>query len=63
MIKENFVKLFEISFKENWELNALTDYNTKETLTYGEMAKEIAKMHVLFNELNIQKEDKIALVW
>ena len=62
MIKENFVKLFETSFKDNWELSTLTDYNTKQTFTYGEMAKEIAKMHVLFRELNIQKEDKIALV-
>ena len=62
MIKENFVKLFETSFKDNWELNALTDYNTKQTFTYGEMAKEIAQMHILFKELNIQKNDKIALV-
>jgi len=62
MIKENFIKLFETSFKDNWELDALTDYTTKETFTYGEMAKEIAKMHILFKELNIQRDDKIALV-
>ena len=62
MIKENLIKLFETSFKNHWELDALTDYNSKETFTYGEMAKEIAKMHILFKELNIQREDKIALV-
>lgn len=27
MIEENFIKIYERSFKENWELPALTDYN------------------------------------
>jgi long-chain acyl-CoA synthetase len=62
MIKENLIKLFESSFRENWDLKALTDYNIKQTYTYGDMASEIAKMHLLFKELNIKKEDKIALV-
>ena len=38
MIDRNFIKLYEESFKENWELPALTDYNTGEPLTYGGMA-------------------------
>ena len=50
------------SFKENWELSALTDYNSKQTFTYQTMSEEIEKMHILFNELNIKKNDKIALV-
>ena len=43
MIEENFIKLFEKSFKENWELPALTNYSKEgECFTYGDIAKEIA---------------------
>ena len=62
MVSENFIKLFEKSFKENWELPALTEYNTKQTYTYQQVAEEVAKMHILFENLNIKKNDKIALV-
>ena len=33
MIPENFIKLYESSFRENWDLPALTDYNEQRTLT------------------------------
>lgn len=49
MIEENFIKIYEKSFKENWDLPALTDYNTRETFTYGEVAEQIARLHLLFN--------------
>ena len=62
MIKENFVKLYEESFRNNWDLPALSDYNTKETLHYKGFAKEIARLHILFGNLNIKRGDKIALV-
>ena len=39
MMKENTIKIFSRSFKENWDLPAVTDYNTKSTLTYGEFAQ------------------------
>lgn len=42
MVEENFIKIYEKSFKENWDLPALTDYNTRETFTYGDMARQIA---------------------
>ena len=29
MVTENFIKIYEKGFKENWERPALTDYNTK----------------------------------
>ncbi|MEA4919229.1 AMP-binding protein [Proteiniphilum sp.] len=62
MIEQNFIKIYEKSFKENWNLPALTDYKTGTTYTYAEMACEIAKLHLLFSELRIEKGDKIALV-
>ncbi|MFA6779991.1 MAG: AMP-binding protein [Paludibacteraceae bacterium] len=62
MIKENFIKLFESSFKENWDSMAMTDYVTKRDYTYKQVAEEVAKLHLLYKELNITKDDKIAIV-
>lgn len=62
MIKENFVKLYENSFKKNWDLPVLSDYNTKETLYYKDFARQIARLHILFDKLDVKKGDKIALV-
>lgn len=62
MIQQNFIKLYEESFKKNWDLPALTDYKEASSYTYGELAREIAKLHLLFLELGIEKGDKISLV-
>jgi long-chain acyl-CoA synthetase len=62
MIQQNFIRLYEESFKKNWELPALTDYNEASSYTYEELAREIAKLHLLFSELNIEKGEKISLV-
>lgn len=62
MIKENFIKLYEDSFKENWELPALTDYSKGTTFTFAEVAKEIARIHIIFSECQIRRGDKIALI-
>lgn len=39
MIKENFIKIYEESFKENWALPALTDYGKSKTFTFGDVAR------------------------
>ena len=62
MMKENTIKIFEQSFKENWELPALSDYNTKVTQTYGDFARNTAKLHIFFKEAGIQPGDHIALI-
>ena len=41
MIKENFIKLYENSFRENWDLPCYTNYGEPESYTYGEVAEEI----------------------
>lgn len=61
-MKSDYVKVFEQSFRDNWDLMAMTDYISKQNFTYAQVAEEIAKLHLLFSELNIKKEDKIALV-
>ena len=62
MLKENLIKLYEASFRENREMPALTDYFKEEHFSYYEMAKEIAKLHLLFKKAGIGQGDKIALI-
>lgn len=62
MIQENFIKIYEASFKENWDLPALTDYNENKTYLYKDMAVEIAKIHLLFRHCQVRRGDKIALI-
>jgi len=57
-----FIKLFEKSFRENFDHPALSDYGTNVTYTYGVLAKEIAKLHILFKECDLKEGDKISLV-
>ncbi|NDW10668.1 AMP-binding protein [Dysgonomonas sp. 520] len=62
MIKENFIQLYEESFKNNWDLPALTDYSENNTRYYKDLAKEIAEIHLFFNNIGIERGNKIALV-
>ncbi len=54
--------MFETSFRENREMTALTDYFEKKSYSYYEIAKEVAKLHLLYNKAGIKSGDKIALV-
>ncbi len=62
MLQENLLKIYEASFRENREMPALTDYFKDEEFSYYEMAKEIAKLHLLFKKAGIRQGDKIALI-
>ncbi|MFV0419913.1 MAG: AMP-binding protein [Dysgonomonas sp.] len=62
MVKENFVELYEKSFKYNWDLPGLSDYSEKKTLYYKDLAREIARIHILLEESQVKKGDKIALI-
>ena len=62
MIKENFVELYENSFKNNWDLPALSNYSECITYKYSDLATEIAKVHIVLEKAGIQHGDKIALV-
>ena len=61
MIQENFIKYIETSLKENWDLPALTDYDG-ESYKYSDVARRIAKIHIMFEECEVKKGDKIALI-
>lgn len=57
----NFIKIYEKSFIENWDLPALSEYGKNNTIMYGEFAKAIALTHMLFESVGINPGDKIAL--
>ena len=53
MLKSNLIEMYELSFREHREMPALTDYFKNETFSYYEMAKEIAKLHMLLSVVTI----------
>jgi len=59
-MEESFIKLVEYSIKDNWDLNALTDFNGV-TLQYKGLARKIEKIHILFRASGIKEGDKIAV--
>lgn len=44
-----------------WNDPALTDYNEDHEYTFGQLATEMLRLHVLFEQLGLKKGDKIAL--
>ena len=53
-------KLFEASFKENWERDALSNYQGS-TLKYCELARRIKLLHLSFEKCGLQKGHKVAI--
>lgn len=54
--------MYERSFRENRELPALTDYFKGEEFSYFSMAKQIAKLHLLFEKAGVKTGDKVAVL-
>ncbi|MDR0733447.1 MAG: AMP-binding protein [Dysgonamonadaceae bacterium] len=59
---QNFISLYTKSFRSCFDCPALSNYGTDVRFTYGEMAKEIAKLHLLFEEYGVGQGEKIALI-
>ena len=60
--EENLIKIYERSFRENWLLEAVTDYGTSNTLTYAQLAENVAKLHLLFKQAGVNVGDKVAVM-
>ncbi len=50
----------EQSVRENWAMPALSDYHGV-TLTYKDVARKIAKLHIVFKHAGLEAGDKVAL--
>ena len=60
MEQAKFIDYIEQSIVRNWDLDALTDYKGI-TLQYKDVARKIAKFHIVLESAGIQPGDKIAL--
>ena len=58
-MKHYFTRLEE-AMKANWNKPALGNYRG-ETFTFGEVASNIAKLHLLYETIGLKKGDKVAL--
>ncbi|MFH0841603.1 MAG: AMP-binding protein [Bacteroidota bacterium] len=61
MIKERLTGYIEQSIKQNWTIEALSNYR-EPGLTYKQIAEQIVKFHIFFRETGVKEGDKIALV-
>ena len=60
-MNERFLELIKTSIKAHWNLPALTDHKGK-TFYYKDLAEEIAKLNIVFQQAGIRKGDKIAVM-
>lgn len=60
MEDNKFLTLIKNGICENWDRPALTDYNG-ETYLYKDFARKIAQLHILFEDMEVRKGDKIAI--
>ena len=53
-------KIFEESFRKNWDRPAISNYQGV-TLKFGDVARRMEKLHIMFEECGLSKGDKVAL--
>lgn len=60
-MEQSFIAHIEESIKQNWNLPALSDHKGA-TYSYADVARKIAKIHIIFQKTGIKKGDRIAIV-
>ena len=53
-------KIFENSLRNNWDRPALSNYQGV-TLHYRDVARRIAKLHIMYEHCGLKKGDKVAI--
>ena len=53
-------KLFEASFKKNWDRPAISNYQGV-TLHFRDVARRMEKLHIMYEECGLKKGDKVAI--
>ncbi len=60
MYTDSFIANIEANIKENWDLPSLSDYK-QEPIYYRDVARRMARLHVLFETAGVKKGDKIVI--
>ena len=57
---KHFLWYIEDAIRNNWDKPAISNYGAT-TYTYGEIAGNVAKLHILFEKCGLKKGDHIAI--
>ena len=60
-MKNHYLHYLSEVMAHQWNDAALTDYGEEKSYTFGELAEEMERLHILFRQLGITKGDKVAL--
>jgi long-chain acyl-CoA synthetase len=60
MLKENFVATIAGSINKHWDVPCFSDLDG-ETITYGELARRIFRLHYIIAEAGLKKGDRVGL--
>lgn len=59
---DHILKIYQNSFRNNWDLPALTDYGSREVMTYADFARRIARLHLFYRQMGLKPGDHVALL-
>lgn len=59
---DHILKIYQNSFRNNWDLPALTDYGSQEVMTYADFARRIARLHLFYRQMGLKPGDHVALL-
>lgn len=58
--ESGLIEYIEAAIRDNWDRVALTDFNGA-SFQYRDVARKIAKLHLLFKHANVRPGDKVAI--
>lgn len=59
---DHILKIYRNCFRNNWDLPALTDYGSQEVMTYADLARRIARLHLFYRQMGLKPGDHVALL-
>lgn len=59
---DHILKIYRNSFRNNWDLPALTDYGSQEVMTYADLARRLARLHLFYRQMGLKPGDHVALL-
>lgn len=59
---DHILKIYQNSFRNNWDLPALTDYGSQEVMTYADFARRIARLHLFYRQIGLKPGDHVAIL-
>ncbi|MFO7998120.1 MAG: AMP-binding protein [Bacteroidales bacterium] len=61
MMKENLTRIIQENIQKNWNIQSMSDYKGS-SYSFADVARQIARLHLLFRECGIRQGDKVSLV-